>query len=147
MSDPLRITAGVVGITAVAITSIQSLMTFVRSIQQAPKSVEQINSDLGSLESAITSLSKAFSGRAPVSEALRSIVTDIKLADMINNCGDSCTAFEESLARWTKHTTPSHTSKRDRFVIAFEDHAIGSFHSQLNACKQTLGIVINTSTL
>lgn len=147
MSDPLSIAAGVVGITAVAVNSIQSLLTVVRGIQQAPKSVEQIYSNLGSVESAVASLTKAFTSGAPVAEALRSIVTDIKLADMVNNCGDFCKAFEESLKKWTKHTTPSHSSKRDRFVIAFEDHAIGSFHSQLNACKQTLDIAINISTL
>lgn len=79
--------------------------------------------------------------------SLRGSCPTSKLAGLVNNCGDPCEAFHASLAKWTKYTTPIHTSTRDRVRIAVETDAISVFHGQLHACKQTLDIAINTPTL
>lgn len=99
MVEPLSTAAGVIGITAFAIESIQSLTTFIRSIQQVPKTVKQTGNDLNGIESAISSPTKAFNNAAIIAAPLKNTVNDIRLAEIINNCGESWDVFQTTSAK------------------------------------------------
>lgn len=120
MLDPLSITAGVVGITTFTMDSLQSLGTYTRDIKKAPSNVRKLISDLDGVESAVSSLNKAFGNKPDSTSPFKKIAADVRLAEMVDNTEASCKIFQASLEKWTKHTTPTHTSKRDRIRIAFE---------------------------
>lgn len=97
MTNPLSITASVVGITTAAIGSVKFLRTTISDIQDVPTALANIRSDLQAVEPVLQNLRTELESEG--SEVL--LTNDIKCA--VENCNSACSVFQESLDHWMRH--------------------------------------------
>ena len=145
MTDPLSITASVVGITTATIGSVKFLYTTIGDIKDVPTALGNIRLDLQAVE--------------PV---LQKLITDLERGDSqvlltdaiksaVENCNSACSTFKRRLDRWMRHATKykafwAEWTDRVRVGI-FEQGTINVFKGRLNDCKSTLNVALSTSSV
>jgi len=97
MADPLSVTAGVVGITAFALQSVQQLTAFIESIRDAPEIITGIKEDLKAVESVLSSLGRALQNKDLPAEILESLDQNANIKVAVENCSKECAKFRETL--------------------------------------------------
>jgi len=140
MSDGLSVAASVLGITSAALQSVQYLSRTIDNIKGVPDVIKTIKVDLNAVEPVLRQLDSALQGNA----------SQILLAGEINsaveNCSRACTAFETQLGRWMRYSTEEKTFWVDRWRVGlFGQERIRTFKGQLNDCKGTLSVALNTA--
>lgn len=145
MTDPLSITASVVGITTAAIGSVKFLRTTIGDIKDVPTALGNIRSDLQAIEPVLQELRTELESEG--SQVL--LIDDIKGA--VENCNSACSTFQKSLDHWMRHVTRykafwAEWTDRVRVGI-FEQGKINVFKRRLNDCKSTLIVALSTSSV
>ncbi|KAF4340257.1 hypothetical protein FBEOM_5768 [Fusarium beomiforme] len=142
--EPFSIAAGVVGITAPTIQSIQQLRKSIQAIENVPKEIEILQEDHLTLQQAIASVQEIPENqwRALGDAILLQSKTGINLSRK------SCTKFQTAIDHWTRHGDAGKLSWRDRTTIGlFKQDHIKSTSSQLRNCKLTLTSVVGIANL
>lgn len=144
MADPFSITTGVVGIVVPALHATRLLLDDLRKISDAPSTVEALREDVGFVEATLESLKAA---GQPQWTALGATVAE-QSEHAITSCTASCTKFRADLQRWTRHSTGSDISWRDRAGLGFfRESQIKAMSEQLQKYRATLTLVVSTATL
>lgn len=103
MADPLSVTASVVGITTVALQSVQFLAKSIDTIKNVPDTIKSIRADLQAVELVLHHLNKALQGDAS------QIVLSDQIKPAVEHCNRACTTFQSLLDYWMRHSTEEKT--------------------------------------
>ena len=142
MSDPLSVTAGVVGIVAFALQSCQLLSRSISDIRDAPKDLQSIRSDLQVVEPLLRQLDVELQGNASP------LVLSHEIELVVKNCGGACDQFNEALKGWTRHSTAERTTWRDSTIIGlFRQGDIKTLKGHLEVCKNSLSVTLSAASL
>lgn len=144
ISDPLTVTASVVGIVVPALQGARLLIDDLRKITDAPKVVQSLETDLASVSSSLESLQAI---EAPQWQSLRSRIQDQSRA-AVGTCVAACDAMRGDLQRWTRRSRDGKLSWRDKASIGFfKERRVKAMSEQLQSCKLTLNTVVGVATL
>ena len=142
MTDPLSVTAAVVGITAAAVQAAQALYITIDNIKDVPATIKGIKVDLQAIEAVLHSLCREL----PNDSSQILLNDNIKRA--AENINVACTTFRAKLERWMRHSTEDKAFWADRWRVGlFGQETIKTFKAQLNDYKGTLNVALNSATL
>jgi hypothetical protein len=148
MTDPLSVTAGVVGITAFALRSVQQLTAFIESIRDAPEIITGIKEDLGAVEGVLSSLSRVLQTKDLSAETLESLDQNANIKVAVENCSKECARFRATLAHWMRHSTETKTFWWDRVRAGyFGEKSTEAFLRRLGATKATVNVALSGAIL
>ena len=144
MSDPLTISASVVGVVVPALHGTRLLLDDINKIIDAPKAIGDLRDDIDALNATLESLQA-------VEEAPWEILSDDIAAQSqktVSTCWRACEAFRSDLQRWTKRSRDGKLSLRDRANIGFfKESQINAMSQHLQSCKLTCSNVVTMATL
>jgi uncharacterized protein YPO0396 len=70
------------------------------------------------------------------------------VVEAVNNCGQACANFTDNLKRWTKHSSGTKISLRDRFSVGvWNKEKIRTFRMQVQSCQATVQFAITSTQL
>jgi hypothetical protein len=148
MTDPLSVTAGVVGITAFALQSVQQLTAFIESIRDAPEIITGIKEDLKAVESVLNSLGRVLQNKDLPAQALESLDQNANIKVAVENCSKECARFRAALAHWMRHSTETKTFWWDRVRAGyFGEKSTEAFLRRLGASKATVSVALSSAIL
>lgn len=145
MTDPIGLTAAVVGITTATIGSVKFLYTTIGDIKDIPTVLGNIRSDLQAVEPVLQNLIINLERKDS-----QILLTDA-IKGAVENCNLACSMFKEKLDYWMRHATKykafwAEWTDRARVGI-FEQGTINVFKGRLNDCKSTLNVALSTSSV
>lgn len=143
MSDPLSISAGVVGLTVSALHATRLLLDDLQNIKDAPKAVKRLEDDVQSVKLALKTL-EAIEEREW--EVLGTNVTE-QSKTTISGCTEACDLFRSKLQRWTRSSDGKPTWQ-DRTKIGFFKQAqLKAISEQIQNCKLSINSTVSIATL
>ena len=144
MSDPLSITASVVGIIVPALHGTRLLLEDLQQLKDAPKIVKRLVEDVHSVDTALKLLQSVEDGEW---DLLGSGIAE-QSKTTISSCTQACDLFRTDLQRWTRHSDDSKLAWQDRVKVGFfKQGQIKAISEQLSNCKLTINSVVNIATL
>jgi hypothetical protein len=149
MADPLSIVAGAFGIISLATTAPAQLYELISGFQEAPAEVQSIKMNLENIRRPLNALLQLTSNNGASFSAVQHDLTQIGLAESVNNCAQECDDFEKKLRRWTRHSGNSgQLSFRDKFLVGVsKKEKIRTFSTQLQLCACTIQVALDTVQL
>ena len=99
MTDPLSITASLVGITTAAIGSVKFLYTTIGDIKDVPTALGNIRLDLQAVGPVLQKLHTELER-----EDSQMLLTDA-IKSAVENCNSACSTFQETLDHWMRRST------------------------------------------
>ena len=146
--DPLSITAGVVGITAFATTSIQQLHTLIHDLTEGEDVVQDVVSHLDGIERPLAALKQLSIEDGATSVTVKEDLKEAGVAEAVNKCGDACDEFGKNLKKWTKHSSSAKLALRDRLSIGvWNKEKIRAFRMQLQSCEAVVQFAVTSTQL
>lgn len=144
MSDPLSITASVVGIIVPALHCTRLLLEDLRQLKDAPKIVKRLVEDVRSVDTALELLRNVEGRDWDLLGA--GIAGESKTT--ISSCTRACDLFRADLQRWTRHSEDGKLAWQDRASVGFfKQGQIKAMSEQLSNCKLTINSVVSIATL
>lgn len=144
MSDPLSITASVVGIIVPALHGTRLLLEDLQQLKDAPKTFNRLAEDVRSVDTALKLLQGVENREWDLLGA--GIAGESKT--MISSCTQACDLFRTDLQRWTRHSEDGKLAWRDRASVGFfKQGQIKAMLEQLSNCKLTINSVVSIATL
>lgn len=142
MSDPLSITASIVGITTAALQSVQFLVQTIDNVKGAPDILRGVTTDLRVIQPVLQSLIGS------AQDASSQIVLSEQIKNAVENCERACGTFRSQVKHWMENSTQDKMFWVDRWKVGlFGLERIKTFRGQLNDCKGTLSIALSTATV
>lgn len=146
--DPFSITAAAIGITDVASRSILELRNLIGSLSEAQDVVADVHSSLANIERPLATLKKLTISDETTSIALREDLRKAGVAEAVNSCGVACKKFNGDLTKWTKHSSATKLSLRDRLAVGvWNREKIRTFRTQLQYCEATVHFAVTSAQL
>jgi hypothetical protein len=144
MTDPLSITASVVGITGAALQATRFLLDELQRIKDTPKTVKRLMDDVQSVDAALKSLQSV--------EDREWVLLGTSVAEQsemtISTCKQACDLFRTNLQRWTRHSEDGNLAWQDRANVGFfKQGQIKAMSEQLQNCKLTITSVVSIAIL
>ena len=144
MSDPLSITASVVGIIVPALHGTRLLLEDLHQLKDTPKIVKRLVEDVHSVDTALKLLQSVEDREW---DLLGSGIAE-QSKTTISSCTQACDLFRTDLQRWTRHSDDSKLAWQDRVKVGFfKQGQIKAISEQLSNCKLTINSVVNIATL
>jgi hypothetical protein len=144
MSDPLSITASVVGITVPALHGTRLLLEDLQQLKDAPNTVKRLLEDVHSVDTALKLVQSVEDREWDLLGA--GVAEQSKTA--ISSCTQACDLFRTDLQRWTRHSEDGKLAWQDRANVGFFKQAqIKAMSEQLSNCKLTINSVVSIATL
>ena len=146
--DPLSITANVLALATVALKSSKVLYGLVDGLADAPNSVSQTKSLLSQTQNTLGALTRTLetsSESEPV--ALGSVLEETELSKALESTNSTCQAIAATVTKFTKHSTDSHFSKRDRVAVYLQEPRMSKLNKDLADCQRTITMVLSSVTL
>lgn len=141
MSDPLSITASVVGLTTAALQSVQFLVQTIDNVKGAPEILKGVTTDLRVIQPVLQNLIGSAQGA-------EQIVLSEQIKHAVENCERACGTFRSQVEHWMEHSTQDKMFWVDRWKVGlFGLERIKTFRGQLNDCKGTLSVALSTATV
>jgi predicted DNA-binding protein YlxM (UPF0122 family) len=146
--DPFSIAVGALGITEFAIFSINHLRDLIGSLAEAKEVVQDIASTLEAIQRPLAALEEIkISDSATYAEA-KSDLEKTGVADVVNKCGQACADFSKKLQQWTKHSSSTKLSLRDRLSVGiWNKEKIRTFRVQIQSCQIIVQFAIESTQL
>ncbi|KAJ6064061.1 hypothetical protein N7499_012741 [Penicillium canescens] len=135
---------GVVGITSMAIHSINSLIQDINAVKDAPNVIADLKDELIAMEAVLVALDNARKN-----SQLENLTADVQVALQLanTNCQKSCEKFRLKLRQWSKHSEDG-LHWRDRFRVGlFAERSVKALSAQLNCSKSTMNAAVSTAAL
>lgn len=144
MSDPLSITASVVGITVAALHGTRLLLEDLQQLKDAPKTVKRLVEEMHSVNTALTLVQDVEDREW---ELLGADLADL-LKTTIYNCKQACDLFRTDLQRWTRHSEDGKLAWKDRANVGFfKQGQIKAMSEQVSNCRLTLTSAVSIANL
>ena len=132
--------AAIVGITDVAVKSINGLYDFLQAIDDAPKDIELLRVDVKDVQDKLSKL--GFLSRADARTADE--IKETGIVTVINDCGTQCDEFEKLVGEWIKHDDKS---LRDKIRVALNQSRIQKYKAVLCSTARELDSAVGILTL
>jgi hypothetical protein len=146
--DPFSITAGAIGITTFASTSILQLRTLINGLTEAGDVLEDISSTLDGIERPLAALDQLSLSDITTSSVAKEDLERAGVAEAVNKCGKACDALAKDIKRWTKHSSAARLSLRDRFSIGvLKKEKLCTYKTQIQSCQTTVQFAVNSVQL
>jgi len=146
--DPFSITAGAIGITGVATTSIVQLHSLIDGLSEAQDVVTDVASSLTNIERLLAALEQLRTSDESTSIAAKEDLRKAGVAEAVNRCGDACNEFSKNLTKWTRHSTTTKLSLRDRLTVGvWNREKIRTLITQLQSCEATVLFAVSSTQL
>ncbi|KAJ5085225.1 Cytochrome P450 [Penicillium argentinense] len=146
--DPFSITVGVLGITEFATTSISSLCGFIRDLDEAKDVLQDVTSDLEAIQHPLSALKDLRISDTTTYVEAKEDLERTGVAEAVNKCGQACADFLTKLERWTKHSSATKISLRDRLSVGiWNKEKIRTFRTQVHSCQAIVQFAINSAQL
>ena len=146
--DPFSITVGAIGITDIALRSILELRNLIDNLSEAQDVVADVNSSLVNIETPLAALQELKISDEATSVALKEDLKKAGVAEAVNSCGDACKKFNENLTKWTKHSSTTKLSLKDRFALGvWNKEKIRTFQTHLQYCEATVHFAAASASL
>jgi hypothetical protein len=97
--DPFSITAGAIGITGFATTSIVQLHSLIGGLSEAQDLVTDIASSLANIERLLATLEQLSISDESTSIAAKEDLRKAGVAEAVNECGSACNEFSKNMAK------------------------------------------------
>jgi hypothetical protein len=144
MSDPLSITASVVGIIVPALHGTRLLLEDLQQLKDAPKIVKRLVEDVHGVDIALKLIQSVEDREWDLLGA--GIAEQSKAT--ISSCTQACDLFRTDLQRWTRHSDDRKLAWQDRANVGFfKQGQIKAMSEQLSNCKLTIISVVSIATL
>ncbi|KAF2820271.1 hypothetical protein CC86DRAFT_333637 [Ophiobolus disseminans] len=144
MTEPLSITASVVGITVPALHGMRLLSEDLQQLKEAPKTVKRLSEDVQSVETSLKLLQVV--GEREWDLLGTSVLDESKAT--ISSCTQACNLFRTDLQRWTRHSEGGKLAWQDRTSVGFfKQGQIKAMSEQLQNCKLSINSVVSIATL
>ncbi|KAL5331178.1 hypothetical protein ACEPPN_000707 [Leptodophora sp. 'Broadleaf-Isolate-01'] len=146
--DPFSITVGALGITGFATSSIVQLRDFINGLAEAKDVVQDIASNLEGIERPLAALEKLCISDGATSTAAKEDLKKAGVVEAVNKCGDACNEFTKNLKKWTKQSSTTKLSLRDRFSVGvWNKEKIRTFRAQVQSCEATVQFAVASTQL
>jgi hypothetical protein len=146
--DPFSITAGAIGITGFATTSIMQLRNLIDGLSEAQDVVIDLTSTLANIERPLAALEQLSILDKATSIAAKEDLKKSGVAEAVNSCGDACNEFSKNLTKWTKHSSTTRLSLRDRLSVGvWNREKIRTLRTQLQSCEATVHFAVTNTQL
>ena len=146
--DPLTITASAIGITQFAISSIVQLHDFINDLAEAKEVARDIASNLKGVQRSLAALEELTISDPTTYATAKADLEKTSVVEAVNNCGQACPNFTDNLKRWTKHSSGTKISLRDRFSVSvWNKEKIRTFRMQVQSCQATVQFAITSTQL
>lgn len=146
--DPLSITAATIGITQFALSQIIQLHDTIDKINAVKEELRDIYTDLRAIRSPLGALEDIVIENESESRAAKEDLEKTGIAEAVNQCGDACKDFDKSLRKWTRHSTDTHLSTRDRLVVGlWRKEKVSTFRSRVKSCRETVHFAVASAQL
>ncbi|KAG8531748.1 uncharacterized protein KY384_003380 [Bacidia gigantensis] len=120
MTDPLSITFGVIGTTAVALQTGRKLKTFIENIDRAPKAIVDLSDEVSALNDILAALQSVISQATGTKKAATELVFFF-LNQSLHNCVKDLDALSDKLKPFVKATSKPNRSKWRGFLWAYRE--------------------------
>lgn len=146
--DPLSITAATIGITTFALTSIKQLHEIIGSTAEVKDVINDISTTLAAILIPLGSLRELHLPDGNISAAAKADLGKTGVAEAVNKCGDLCDDFTKRIAKWTKHSSDSKLSLRDRLTVGlWNKEKISTLRISVQSCQSTVQCAVQTTQL
>ncbi|KAJ5660889.1 uncharacterized protein N7484_000261 [Penicillium longicatenatum] len=146
--DPLSITAGALGITEFALSSIHHLRELIKGLEEANDVVQDVVSNLGAIQHSLSALKDLQMSNNVIYVDTKEDLKKTGVAEAVNKCGQACADFSNKLEQWTKHSSTTKLSLRDRLTIGlWNKEKIQTFRTQVHSCQAIVHFAIDSATL
>ncbi|KJZ70282.1 hypothetical protein HIM_10326 [Hirsutella minnesotensis 3608] len=133
-------------VATAALQSARALYNVVDGLVDAPHSVSQSKSLLSQTQTTLGTLTQTLEANS-ASGAVGSVLEEIELSKALEWTESLCQAFTAAMTKFAGHSTDSHFSKRDRFVVYFNESEINRLNRDLADCQRTITMVLSSITL
>jgi hypothetical protein len=146
--DPFSITAGAIGITGFAMTSIVQLHSLIGGLSEAQDLVTDIASSLGNIQRPLAALKQLSISDESTSIAAKEDLRKAGVAEAVNKCGNVCNEFSKNLTKWMQHSSTAKLSLRDRLSVGvWNREKIRTLKMQLQSCEATVQFAVTSTQL
>lgn len=146
--DPFSITASTIGITMFATKSIEQLHSLIEGLSEAQDVVADISTSLANLERPLATLQGVGCLDEATSMTTKEYLNKTSVAEADNACGAACDEFGKNLKKWTKSSSNSKLSLRDRLSVGVWNKAkVRTFKTQVQSCETTVQFAVTTAQL
>jgi uncharacterized protein YoxC len=146
--DPFSITVGALGITQFAISSISNLRNLVNNLDEAEDVFQDVTSDLEAIQLPLSALENLQISDDKTYTAAKGDLESTGVAEAVNKCGQTCAEFSKKLEKWTRHSSTTKLSLRDRMSVGlWNKENIRTFRTQVHSCKAIVQFAINSAQL
>lgn len=144
MTDPLSITASVMGIVVPALHGTRLLLEDLQQLKDAPKAVKRLVEDVHSVDTALEllkSIEEREWGLLGADVAKQSKTT-------IRSSTQACNLFRADLQEWTRHSEDGKLAWLDRANVGFfKKDQVKAMSEQLQSCKLAINLIVGVATL
>jgi hypothetical protein len=145
--DPLSITAATIGITTFALTSIKQLRDTINDVAEVKEVIHDVSTSLTAILVPLDSLRELHIPGSNIPAAAKADLEKAGVANAVNRCGDLCDDFVKRLEKWTKHSSASKLSFRDRLTVSFNKEKIRTLRTSVNTCQCTVQLAVQATQL
>jgi len=144
--DPLSITASVITVAGLAVSSSKLLYETLQSIRDAPETLRNLRSEVQVLQQTILSFQQGVEQDRAIgtrSEAQELVLNELKPA--LQACHECCEKLNGRIVKLLSNSKDGHISLRDKIKLQFQDKEIEASRALLASFKSTLTITLNFS--
>ncbi|KAJ5154502.1 Cytochrome P450 [Penicillium coprophilum] len=146
--DPFSLTAGAVGITAFALSSISNLRKLLDGLEEASNVLQDVRSNLEAIQRPLSALTDLQISDSKTHAETRKVLEETGVAEAVNNCGQACAEFTKKLEKWTKHSSAPKLSLRDRLSVGlWNKEKLQTFKTQVATCQAIVQLAIDSAQL
>lgn len=146
--EPFSITASALGITGFALSSIDKLHELIVNLTEAKEVLHDITSNLEAVQRPVAALKDLRISDSATYATAKKDLEKTGVAEAVNRCGKACADFTEKLKQWTKHSSSTKLSLRDRLSVGvWNKEKICTFRTQIQSCQAVVHFAIGSTQL
>jgi hypothetical protein len=146
--DPFSITVGALGITDFAISSIGQLHDLINGLAEAKDVVQDVALSLEAIQLPLSALESLKISDSAVYATAKDDIEKAGVAKAVNNCGKACNDFTKKLEQWTKHSSTTKLSLRDRLSVGvWNKEKIRTLRTQVQSCQSIVQFAVESTQL
>ncbi|KOS40824.1 hypothetical protein ACN38_g8322 [Penicillium nordicum] len=146
--DPFSITAGALGITGFALSSINNLRSLIDGLKEAEDVLQDVTSNLEAIQLPLSALEGLRISDKTTYDETKNDLEKTGVAEAVNNCGQACAEFTKKLEQWTKHSSTAKLSLRDRLSVGlWNKEKIQTFRTHVSSCQAIVQFAIGGAQL
>ncbi|KAF1829575.1 hypothetical protein BDW02DRAFT_651242 [Decorospora gaudefroyi] len=146
--DPFTIIVGALSITDFAASSIVQLRNTINGIAEAKNELQDIVSNLEGIQRPLAVLEQLRISDEATSIAAKEDLKKAGVPEAVKGCDVACAEFKKNIQKWTKHSSTTKLSLRDRLSLGvWNKEKIRTFRTQVQSCEATVQLAVTSTQL